>query len=448
MLKELLRPEIEDIIKQRRWKDLRIGLEGWEPAEIAELLLEIEKEYKVLLFRALPREVSTQVFSHIDYEERDQLLDELTDGETRRLLADMSPDDRTALLEELPAKVTKSLMNMLSAEDLKEARFLLGYPEESIGRLMTPDFVTVEPEFTVKEALAHIRKFGKDSETIYRIYVIDDNGRLIDDILLKNLILAEEDKKISELMDYSFLSLSAFDDREEAVRMLEKYDILALPVVDSNGYIVGIVTFDDIYDVSEEETTEDFQRTSGINPLDQSYLSASILKLYAKRAPWLLAMVFANFLTASVISHYDYVTVAFVSLVAFIPLLTGTGGNSGTQSATLIIRSIATADIRYNDWLRVFRKELMVGLLLGFSLAVVAFIRGYFESDDSMQLALVISTSLIVLILWSNVIGSLLPILLHKMKLDPAVISGPVITTIVDVSGLIIYFNIAIYLMN
>lgn len=448
MLKELLRPEIEDIIKQRRWKDLRIGLEGWEPAEIAELLLEIEKEYKVLLFRALPREVSTQVFSHIDSEERDQLLNELTDGETRRLLADMSPDDRTALLEELPAKVTKSLMNMLSAEDLKEARYLLGYPEESIGRLMTPDFVTVHPDYTIKQAIEHIRKFGKDSETIYRVYVIDDNGRLIDDILLKNLILAEEDIKISELMDDTFLSLSAFDDREEAVRMLEKYDVLALPVVDSNGYIVGIVTFDDIYDVSEEETTEDFQRTSGINPLDQSYLSASIWKLYGKRVPWLLAMVFANFITASVISHYDYVTVAFVSLVAFIPLLTGTGGNSGTQSATLIIRGIATDDIRYNDWLKVFRKEMIVGLLLGVSLAVVAFIRGFLESDHALQLAWVISTSLIVLILWSNVIGSLLPILLHKMKLDPAVISGPVITTIVDVSGLLIYFNIAIYMMS
>ena len=448
MLKELLRPEIEDIIKQRRWKDLRIGLEGWEPAEIAELLLEIEKEYKVLLFRALPREVSTQVFSHIDSEERDQLLNELTDGETRRLLADMSPDDRTALLEELPAKVTKSLMNMLSAEDLKEARYLLGYPEESIGRLMTPDFVTVQPDYTIRQAIEHIRKFGKDSETIYRVYVIDDNGRLIDDILLKNLILAEEEMKISELMDDTFLSLSAFDDREEAVRMLEKYDVLALPVVDSNGYIVGIVTFDDIYDVSEEETTEDFQRTSGINPLDQSYLSASIWKLYGKRVPWLLAMVFANFITASVISHYDYVTVAFVSLVAFIPLLTGTGGNSGTQSATLIIRGIATDDIRYNDWLRVFRKEMVVGLLLGVSLAIVAFIRGYLESDHALQLAWVISTSLIILILWSNVIGSLLPILLHKMKLDPAVISGPVITTIVDVSGLLIYFNIAIYMMD
>ncbi|PKL78719.1 MAG: magnesium transporter [Ignavibacteriae bacterium HGW-Ignavibacteriae-4] len=448
MLKELLRPEIEDIIKQRRWKDLRIGLEGWEPAEIAELLLEIEKEYKVLLFRALPREVSTQVFSHIDSEERDQLLNELTDGETRRLLADMSPDDRTALLEELPAKVTKSLMNMLSAEDLKEARYLLGYPEESIGRLMTPDFVTVQPDYTIRQAIEHIRKFGKDSETIYRVYVIDDNGRLIDDILLKNLILAEEEMKISELMDDTYLSLSAFDDREEAVRMLEKYDVLALPVVDSNGYIVGIVTFDDIYDVSEEETTEDFQRTSGINPLDQSYLSASIWKLYGKRVPWLLAMVFANFITASVISHYDYVTVAFVSLVAFIPLLTGTGGNSGTQSATLIIRGIATDDIRYNDWLRVFRKEMVVGLLLGVSLAIVAFIRGYLESDHALQLAWVISTSLIILILWSNVIGSLLPILLHKMKLDPAVISGPVITTIVDVSGLLIYFNIAIYMMD
>lgn len=448
MLKELLRPEIEDIIKQRRWKDLRIGLDGWEPAEIAELVLDIEKEYKVLLFRALPREVSTQVFSHIESDERDQLLSELTDGETRRLLADMSPDDRTALLEELPAKVTKSLMNMLSAEDLKQARYLLGYPEESIGRLMTPDFVTVQPNYTIREAIEHIRKFGKDSETIYRVYVIDDNGRLIDDILLKNLILAEEDMKISELMDSTFLSLSAFDDREDAVRMLEKYDVLALPVVDSNGYIVGIVTFDDIYDVSEEETTEDFQRTSGINPLDQSYLSASVWKLYGKRIPWLLAMVFANFLTASVISHYDYVTVAFVSLVAFIPLLTGTGGNSGTQSATLIIRGIATDDIRYKDWWIVFRKELVVGLLLGVSLALVAFARGILESNNGLDLAWVISISLVILILWSNIIGSLLPILLHKMKLDPAVISGPVITTIVDVSGLLIYFNIAIYMMS
>lgn len=448
MLKELLRPEIEDIIKQRRWKDLRIGLEGWEPAEIAELLLEIEKEYKVLLFRALPREVSTQVFSHIDSDERDQLLNDLTDGETRRLLADMSPDDRTSLLEELPSKVTKSLMNMLSAEDLKEARYLLGYPEESIGRLMTPDFVTVQPEYTIKEAIEHIRKFGKDSETIYRVYVIDDNGRLIDDILLKNLILADENMLISDLMDDSFLSLSAFEDREEAVKMLEKYDVLALPVVDSNGNIVGIVTFDDIYDVSEEETTEDFQRTSGINPLDQSYLSASVWKLYGKRIPWLLAMVFANFITASVISHYDYVTVAFVSLVAFIPLLTGTGGNSGSQSATLIIRGIATDDIRYKDWALVFRKELVVGLLLGISLAVVAFARGFLEADNGLNLAWVISISLIVLILWSNIIGSLLPILLHKMNLDPAVISGPVITTIVDVSGLLIYFNIAIYMMS
>lgn len=448
MLKELLRPEIEDIIKQRRWKDLRIGLEGWEPAELADLLLEIDKEYKVLLFRALPREVSTQVFSHIDSEERDQLLNELTDGETRRLLADMSPDDRTSLLEELPAKVTKSLLNMLSSEDLKEARYLLGYPEESIGRLMTPDFVAVQSDFTIAQTIEHIRKFGKDSETIYRVYVVDDNGRLIDDILLKDLILAEETKIISDLMDNSFLSLSAFDDREEAVRMFEKYDVLALPVVDSNGIIVGIVTFDDIYDVSEEEATEDFQRTSGINPLDQSYLSASVRKIYLKRIPWLLAMVFANFLTASVISHYDYVTVAFVSIVAFIPLLTGTGGNSGTQSSVLIIRGIATGDIKYKDWFSVFKKEIVVGLLLGFTLAIVAFVRGYLESNSSFNLAWTVSLSLIVLILWANIIGSTLPIILHKMKLDPAVISGPLITTIVDVSGLLIYFNVALYLLS
>jgi len=266
--------------------------------------------------------------------------------------------------------------------------------------------------------------------------------------LLKNIILSSEDRQISDLMDDSFLSLSAFDDREEAVRMFEKYDVLALPVVDSNGNIVGIVTFDDIYDVSEEEATEDFQRTSGINPLDQSYLSSSILKLYFKRIPWLMAMVFANFITASVISHYDFVTVALVSLVAFIPLLTGTGGNSGTQSATLIIRGIATDDIKYKDWLKVFRKELVVGLLLGLSLAIVAFLRGFLESNDGMQIAWIISISLIVLILWANIIGSLLPILLHKLNLDPAVISGPLITTLVDVSGLLIYFNLAIYMLS
>lgn len=448
MLKELLRPEIEYIIQKRLWKDLRLSLEGWEPAEIAELLLEIEKEYRVLMFRALPREVSTQVFSYIEAEDRDQLLNELTDGETRRLLADMSPDDRTSLLEELPAKVTKSLMTMLSSDDLKEARFLLGYPEESVGRLMTPDFVAVQSDFTISETIEHIRKFGKNSETIYRIYVVDGNGRLVDDILLKDLILADGNTVISELIDNTYQSLSAFDDREKAVRMFEKYDVLALPVVDSGGIIVGIVTFDDIYDVSEEEVTEDFQKTSGINPLDQSYLSASIKKLYLKRIPWLLAMVFANFLTASVISHYDYVTIAFVSLVAFIPLLTGTGGNSGTQSSVLIIRGIATGDVQYKDWLNVFRKEIVVGLLLGITLAIVAFARGYLESGNSLDLAWVISISLIALILWANIIGSLLPIILHKVKLDPAVISGPLITTIVDVSGLIIYFNVAIYLMG
>ncbi len=448
MLKELLKPEIKELIERRKWNDLRNALADWPSPEIAELLLDVGKHDRVLIFRALPRDISSDVFSHLDFEQRDALLFELTDMETKELLTDLSPDDRTDVLEELPSRVTKRLLMLLSPEDLKEARDLLGYPEESIGREMTPDFVAVRKDWTIGRALAHIRRFGKDSETINRIYVVDNKGKLLDDILLRNIILARKNEIIENLMDYNVVSISAFDDQEKAVRVMEKYDISALPVVDSDGHMVGIVTFDDIMDISQEENTEDFQRISAINPVEGSYLHAGVWKLVIKRFPWLFILLFANFITAAVISLYSEIIQTVVALTFFIPLLIGTAGNTGTQSATLIIRSLAIEEVRLQDWYKIFTKELMIGLLLGVILGGFTYLRGIMEGEGNIPLALVISSSMIILVLWANLIGALLPLLLEKLKLDPAVISSPFIATFIDVTGIIIYFNVALAVLG
>jgi len=443
MLKELLTPEINELIKNHKWNDLREVLETWPEAEITDLILDMEKANRVLIFRLLPRDLAANVFSLLEPEQQDELLHDLTDHETRNLLADLSPDDRTELLEELPAKVTRRLMNLLSPEDLKEARYLLGYPEDSIGRQMTPDFVAVRPHWTIKQALEHIRKFGKDSETINRIYVTDENGKLIDDILLRNIILADENQKIEELMDFNVISVSAQDDQEEAVRVMEKYDIGALPVVDSTGQLVGIVTFDDVMDISEEEATEDIHKFGAIAPVEQTYLNASILTMVKKRIPWLLTLLIANFLTAGVIAHFNNLLATYVFLSFFIPLLIGTGGNTGTQSATLVIRSLAIGDIDIYDWLKIFSKELIVGLSLGLLLGLVAFLRGYIQGQGNIQLGLILTFSMIAIVLWANLIGAMLPLFFSKIGLDPAVISSPFISTLTDITGLFIYFNVA-----
>lgn len=443
MLTELMRPEIHDLIIKRKWSELRDVLQSWPIPEVSELIIELEKSDRVILFRLLPRDISADVFAYMEYDERASLLYDLTDKETQELLADLSPDDRTELLEELPAKATRTLLNLLSPEDLKEARELLGYPEESIGRKMTPDFVAIRPDWTVQKALTHIRKFGKDSETIYRIYITDKSGKLLDDILLRNIITAKEDELISSLMDFNVISISAFEDQEQAVRIMEKYDLFAIPVVDSNGMLVGIITFDDMYDISEEEATEDFQKIGGMAPVDQSYLSAGIGTMWIKRFPWLLILLLTNFITASLLLHYETLLTKLIVLTAFIPMLLGAAGNTGTQSATLVIRAISIEEVSLSDWWRVFVKELMVGLLLGAALGLFAYFRGLFADDQNANVPLILGLSMIMLILWSNIIGAVLPLIIKKANLDPAVISNPLITTLTDVSGIIVYFNIA-----
>lgn len=445
MLKDLLEPEILDLIEAHRWSDLRGALEEWPAPEIADLLLHLPKADRALLYRALPRPIATQVFSHLDLEQQDDLLRDLTDEETRHLLERLPPDDRTHLLEEMPGKVTQRLLNLLNPEDLKEARWLLGYPEESVGRLMTPDYVAVRSHWTVQQALRQIRRKGLVSETINRVYVVDDDWRLLDDIELRRLILAEPETPIEEVMDDSFAAISAFADREEAVAQIGRYDITALPVLDSEGVLVGIVTVDDVLDVAEEEATEDFHRLGSVGPIKMSLRDATMGFLYRRRVGWLLVLVFVNIFSGAGIAAFESTIEAMVALVFFLPVLIGSGGNAGSQSATLMIRALATGDVAASDWFRLLGKELGVSLLLGVTMAMGVAAISHFRTPE---VTLVVAVTMTIVVIWGSLVGMSLPFVLTRFGLDPAAASAPLVTSLADISGILIYFSIATWYLH
>jgi magnesium transporter len=446
ILPQLLKPDIKELIANRQWHALKDALADWYPSDVAELLLDLEKSDRVLLYRAIPRHLAADVFANLEPQHQNALLIDLTDQETRQLLADMSPDDRTDLLEELPAEVTRELLDFLSIEDLKEARWLMGYPEESIGRLMTPDYIAVRPEWTIRQALDHIRKNGRDSETINMIYVVDEQGRLMDDLKLRWIILGNPDDKVESVMNRFIVSLSAFDDREEAARKMKLYDLVALPVVDSDGFLLGIVTIDDVLDVAEEEATEDIQKAASVSPLRMSYQSASVFTLYKKRIVWLTTLIFVNLLSSGVIHAYQETLATVISLAFFIPLLIGTGGNAGSQSATLMIRALVTGEVRLNQWARTVLKEFSVGIFLGVSLGILSSVLGLVRGGA--KIGLVVGLTMILIVVAANLIGMTLPFVLARLKLDPAAASSPLVATLVDACGLLIYFSIAIRVLG
>lgn len=456
MLKELLKPEIQELIDLHLWADLRDVLETWSPAEIADLILDIEKNNRVLLYRSLPRDLAHEVFSYLDAEQQDSLLHDLTDSETRDLLAEMNPDDRTDLLVELPGKVTRRLLSLLDPDDLKQARWLLGYPEESIGRLMTPDFVAVRPYWTIKQAIQQIKQHGNDSETINRIYVRDDKGVLLDDIMLRTIILANENDMVEDIMDHNVIRLSAFDDQEQAVRVMEKYDLSSIPVVDSQGVLVGIVTFDDVLDIAEEEATEDIQKLGGMEALDTSYKSTTTFELVKKRAGWLSILMISEMLTTSALSYFEGEIEKAAILVLFIPLVMSSGGNSGSQAATLIIRALALEEVRLRDWWYIMKREIISGLMLGTLLGALGFLRielwTLFGSNvfgpHHFLVALTVAFALVGIVLWGTLSGSMLPLLLKKLRFDPATSSAPFVATMVDVIGIVIYFVVALLVLH
>jgi magnesium transporter len=445
MLKDLLEPEIVELIEARDWESLRTVLGDWPAPEVADLLLHVRKEDRVLLFRILRRSLAAEVFAHLSAEQEDALLHDLTDEETRRLLGDLPPDDRTNVLEELPGQVTQRLLSLLSPADLREARWLLGYPEESVGRLMTPEYVSVRPDWTVERSLEQIRRYGRDSETVNRIFVIDGSGRLLDDIELRRFILAPGTASVADLMDHTVASISAFVDREEAVAVIRRYDQSVLPVVDSEGVLLGIITVDDVLDVQEEETTEDFHRSASVGRLRTGLREAPLTVLYRARIGWLLVLVFMNIFSGAGIAVFEDTLAAVIALAFFLPLIIDSGGNAGSQSATLMIRALAVGDVRANDWLRLLGKELGIALALGLTMALAASLVAYFRAPEIM---LVVALTMTIIVLVGSLIGMSLPFVFTRLGWDPATASGPLITSLADISGVLIYFSIATWYLG
>lgn len=437
-----IKTNFRELIKNKEWKELKNSLNDLDVIQLAKLIEDIFEGEEIILFRLLNRKQSKNVFQLLSHSKQEHIIKGLAQNGRKlsNLLNDIEPDDRTAFFEELPGKVAQRLIQFLTPEERQITVQLLGYPEDSIGRLMTPEYIAVKPNDTIEHTLGHIRKYGKDSETLNVIYIVDSNWKLIDDIKIKEIILASPQQRIKELMDNQFVSLNANDDQETAVKTFRDYDRVALPVVNADGVLIGIVTVDDIMDVANEESTEDFHKFGSFQTAVANPLKARVFSLYKNRIFWLLALVFMNVFSGAAISSFESVIQSVVSLVFFLPLLIDSGGNAGAQSATLMIRSLAVGDVKLSDWYRLIVKELFVSLLLGVTMAIgVAIV----ASLRAPEIIIVVSLTMVLTVMTGSLIGLLLPFIFTRLKLDPATASAPLITSVADISGVIIYFSIA-----
>lgn len=442
--------ELVDLFQNASMYKLKHMMVSLPPEEIAQVINQKPDLKLPVLFRMLDPEKAVQVFEYLDNEIQADMLDTFPVKQITRILNKISPDDRTNLFERLPEITQKKWLNLLSEEEREVTVSLLKYPDDSVGRLMTPDYIAVKPEWTVSQVLAHIRKKGHDSETINVVYVVDNQGRLIDDIRIRRFLLADPDDKVSSLMDSHFVSLRANQDQEEAIKIFKETDRVALPVTDFNGLLLGIVTVDDLLEVIEEEHTEDIQKFGGTEALDEPYMQISFLRLIKKRAGWLVLLFLSELLTSTAMGYFQNELKKALVLTIFIPLIISSGGNSGSQSSTLIIRAMALGEFGLRDWFRVMRRELMAGLSLGIILGFIGFFRitlwsVLFKSYGVhwIFVAFTIGTALIGVVTWGTLIGSAMPMILRRLGFDPAASSSPFVATLVDVTGIIIYFSVA-----
>lgn len=431
------------------------ALNHWSSQDLVELIESKPLEEKLLIFQALLPQKSVDVFEYLPLRLQKQLLHVLPSQRVADLLNVLSPDDRTNLLEELPTDRVNQLLKYLNAEERAVSTRLLGYPENSIGRLMTPDYLAIKMKWTVREVLDYIRQKGKDSETVNVVYAVDDQGKLLDDFRIRQFLFASLETKVKELADYKFIALHVEDDQEMAIELFRKHDRVALPVIDSKGILLGIVTFDDIMDVAVERDTEDMQKIGGVEALSEPYMDTPFFSLMQKRMNWLIILFIGEMFTASAMGYFEDEIAKAVVLTLFIPLIISSGGNAGSQASALIIRAIALDEVTLRDWWQVMRREIFSGLFLGIVLGLIGFFRvtlwGYFSDVYGAHwflLALTVLFSLIGVILWGTLMGSMMPLILKRLGFDPAVSSTPFVATCVDVTGLIIYFSIAIVLLH
>lgn len=452
-------PELKELIRQRDFNALREILCGFPPADIAEIFYDLHPGDEAVLLRLLPRGIAAEVFEHLPLEDQEHALKALGSEQVAQILNDIAPDDRTALLEELPAAVTQKLLALLNPEQRKIATELLGYPGHSIGRRMRPEYVAVQQNWTVAEVFAHLRREEHKREVINQLYVTDAKGRLVDFVMLRNVVVAAPQTSVLELLENQQLFLRAMDAQETAVTAFKKYDVTILPVVDSQDVLLGVVTVDDILDVAEREATEDIQRLGGMRALESAYLKTGIFEMVKKRAPWLAVLFIGEMFTSVAMQNYGGVIQETVVLAFFVPLILSSGGNSGSQATSLIIRAMALQDVLLKDWWRVLRRELATGFLLGCILAAVGMARVFiwqflhlagpagYGSNYGM-LSLTIGVSLVCVVLWGSLVGAMLPMFLRLIRLDPAVCSAPFVATLVDVTGIVIFFNVAKHILH
>lgn len=431
-----------ELVATRDVNTLTEWLAQADPLEIAEELGRLPVADRAIPFRLLPKDRALEVFELLDPLHQQELLEGLREASVRELLEDMDPDDRARLVDEMPAKVAKQILAGLSQRERALTATLLGYPENSAGRVMSPEVVNLKANQTVADALARLRRIGGSAETIYALPVTDDHRRLVGALGLRDLVLADPGTQVGDLMDRDVYSARVDQDQEEVARLIQEADLLALPIVDTEGRLVGIVTVDDAMRILEEEQTEDVARAGGAEPLEHPYLSTSVLGLARSRVIWLMVLIVAATLTVNVLGFFEETLQSVVVLALFIPLVIGTGGNAGSQSATTVTRALAVGELRTTDVVLVVLREARVGFLLGTMLAAIAFLPTYFFVEDE-RIAAVVSLTLLTVCTLATLVGSLLPLLARRLGFDPAVMSAPLISTLVDATGLVVYFLIA-----
>ena len=466
-------PDIRDCIARRDFGALRESFAGTPPADVADALGELPGDERAVAFRVLPQHQATDVFEYLEPDDQESLLKAMGTAEAARILSDISADDRTAFLEELPGAAVAQLLQLLTPEERHEAQTLLNYPENSVGRRMSPDFISIRTDWTIARVLDHVRRHGRDSETLNVLYVTDDAGQLIDDVRIREFLIRPLETVVEEFRDAKFVSLRATDEARTAIELFKKYDRNTLPVIDSGGKLLGIVTVDDFLDIYEEDTTGSIQKLGGMEALDEPYSTISMGQLVRKRGGWLAVLFVGELLTASAMAHFQSEIERAAVVALFLPLIISSGGNSGSQASTLIIRALAVGEIKVRDWWWVLRRELTCGAILGSMLGALGVFRIHLwqwlhlanyntnrdyapAGEQSMydipglyhSIAATVGISLVGVVLWGTLCGAMLPFLLRRLKLDPAAISAPFVATLVDVTGLIIYFSVAFVVLK
>lgn len=442
--------KISSLYQNKKYSEIKATLTEINPADIAVLFEEFAQQQQILLFRLLPKEEAAETFVELDNETQEALIRAFSDTELREVLDELYLDDTVDIIEEMPATIVKRIIKNTDSQTRASINTLLRYPEDSAGSIMTPEYVDLKKTNTVEDAFKRIRRTGVDKETIYTCYVTDESRHLIGVITVKELLLHDYDDKIEELMETNVIYVNTHDDQETAANLLSKYDFLALPVVDMENRLVGIITIDDAMDVLVDENTEDIHKMNAIMPNEKPYLKMGIVETWKSRIMWLLFLMVSATFTSMIINNFENRLSAMIMLTSFIPMLTGTSGNSGGQASAVIVRALSLNEIDFKDIFKVLWKEMRVGLLCGLTLAIVNFVKIWFidrtllgMSDITLKVDLVISLTLVIEIMFAKMVGCAFPILAKKLKLDPAVISSPFITTVMDALSLLVYFGLA-----